>query len=93
MYCKQAVMAMQVLLHRKHCNKYGNASIIAWQVLLRCNKAGSDCDVFLFHTKYYTKLIYLYDNLVIPYTLCQKRVNILYFCRIEFYFITFEEKK
>ena len=63
------------------------------QALLRCNKAGSDCDVFLFHTKYYTKLIYLYDNLVIPYTLCQKRVNILYFCRIEFYFITFAFKK
>mgnify|MGYP007090920734 CR=1 FL=1 len=62
MYCKQAVMAMKVLLHSKHCNKYGNASIIAWQVLLRCNKAGSDCDVFLFHTKYYTKLIYLYDS-------------------------------
>ena len=72
-------MAMQALLHGR--------------VLLRCNKAGSDCDVFLFHTKYYTKLIYLYDNLVIPYTLCQKRVNILYFCRIEFYYITFAFKK
>ena len=42
MYCKQAVIAVKVLLHSKHCNKHVNASIIAWQVLLRCNKASSD---------------------------------------------------
>ena len=49
MYCKQAVIAVKVLLHSKHCNKHGNASIIAWQVLLRCNKASSDSKQALLH--------------------------------------------
>ena len=39
MYCKQAVIAMKVLLHSKY---YCIAINMVMQALLRCNKASSD---------------------------------------------------